>query len=75
MGDYAASPEYRSAYEDQNAVVAHLAEELDTYYFDFAAQIPLDEAYWADSRHLTGLGNHLKAEMIAAYLDQETAIP
>ncbi len=75
MGDYAASPEYRSAYEEQNAVIEGLAGELDTYYFDFAAQMPLDEEYWADSRHLTRLGNHLKAEMIAAYLDGEAAIP
>jgi hypothetical protein len=73
--DYTNSSAYRDAFAEHNDVMRGLADELDTYFFDFAAEMPLDEAYWADGRHMTAAGNRVRAELIAAYIEQAGIIP
>jgi lysophospholipase L1-like esterase len=73
--DYTSLDYYQAAFDEQNLVVERLAEEMNTYFYDFAADMPLDEEYWGDGRHMTAKGNRLRAELIAAYLDENGVIP
>jgi hypothetical protein len=75
FGDYASRPDYQMAFEEHNAIVKRLSEEMGTYFYDFAADMPLDEAYWVEGRHMTVEGNRVRAELIAAHLDENNVIP
>jgi lysophospholipase L1-like esterase len=73
--DYATEPYYQDAFAEHNEIIRRLADELDTYFYDLASDMPLDKEYWADNRHMTAEGNRVRAELIAAYLDEAGTIP
>jgi lysophospholipase L1-like esterase len=75
MPGYSRREEYRAAYAEQNAIVEETAGELGTYFYDFASDMPMDLDLWSDGRHLTADGNRIKAELIAAYIDEAGIIP
>jgi lysophospholipase L1-like esterase len=68
-------PYYETAWVEHNQVIRRLADELDTYFYDLEATMPPDDKYWTDGRHMTIEGDHVRAELIAAYLDEAGAIP
>jgi lysophospholipase L1-like esterase len=73
--DYSDIPAYQAAYAEQNDLVRRIAAELDTHFYDFAADMPLDADFWSDGRHMTAEGNRLRAELIAAHIDEAGVIP
>jgi lysophospholipase L1-like esterase len=73
--DYVAAPHYQYAIAEQNEVLRAIADDTDSYLFDFAPLMPLDDVYWVEGRHLTAEGNRLKAEMIAEFLASTGALP
>ncbi|MBN1120816.1 MAG: SGNH/GDSL hydrolase family protein [Anaerolineae bacterium] len=72
---YSEREEYRVAYAEHNEIVERVARELDTHFYDFASAMSMDPVLWADGRHLTAEGNRVKAELIAAYIDEAGIIP
>jgi lysophospholipase L1-like esterase len=72
---YASNPEYQAAFAEHNEIIRRLADELDIYFYDFASEMPPDAKYWSDGRHMTVEGNRLRAELIAAYIDEVGVIP
>ena len=51
-----------------NAVTAAVAGELDVPLLDHAAQMPRDERYWSDGRHVNVEGGRLKARWFAEFI-------
>jgi hypothetical protein len=72
---HSANPYYQAAFAEHDEVIRWLADELDTYFYDLAADMPPDDENWSDGIHMTAEGNHVRAELIAAYLDEAAAIP
>jgi lysophospholipase L1-like esterase len=72
---YTARPEYQAAFAEHNEIIRQVSAELGTHFYDFAAEMPTDAEYWVDGRHMTPEGNRLRAELIAAYLDEAGIIP
>lgn len=54
--------------DEHNAIVRRLAEEEGTLYFDLAASMPVDEAYWVNGVHMKAAGTAEMARQVAAYL-------
>lgn len=75
LNDYASREDYQRAFAEHNRILHRVAEDMDTHFFDLAAVMPRDEAYWADGRHMTAEGNQRRAEYIAGYLDDVGAVP
>jgi len=73
--EYVLRPEYQASFAEHNEIMADIGDDLDTYFYDFAADMPTDREYWFDGRHLTAEGSHLQAELIAAYIDQLGIVP
>ena len=73
--DYASSNHYQQGYREHNEVMKIISLDMDTYFYDFVADMPTDMEYWWDGRHLNNIGNQLKAELIAAHLVSENALP
>jgi len=65
---YTNLPHMQTAFDEQNQIMASTADELGTYFYDFAADMPTGEDYFADGRHMTPEGNRVRAELIAAYI-------
>lgn len=67
---------WRTAIVEHNAVIANLADEMDTYYYDLVAEFPVNPDVWLeDDAHLNRDGTHLQAEHYAAYLVDARVIP
>ncbi len=73
--DYTSRGYYQDAFKEHNLIVERLAGEMDARFYDFAADMPLDKEYWDDGLHMTVEGNRVRAELIAAYLDENGVIP
>ena len=54
--------------DEHNAIVRRLAEEEGTLYFDLAASMPVDAAYWVNGVHMKAAGTAEMARQIAVYL-------
>ena len=73
---YTRSSTFQSAYAEHNEILRRLARESGTYFSDLESGVPADDRYWAqDGRHMSAEGNHLRAGLIAASLDEAGAIP
>ncbi len=72
--DYAATPLYRQAFQENNQVVQQVAVQTGAHYFDFAAQMPQQSEFWADGRHVNEAGARRKAELFAAFLHENGLI-
>lgn len=69
--DYAALPYYERGFEENNEAIRRVAAREDAPVYDFAAEMPLEDRYWADGRHVTEEGARVKAELFAAFIDAE----
>lgn len=65
-GDYVAREGYRVGLEQTNASLRALAARRGAKLYDFQAEMPRDEALWADGRHSNEAGARRKAELFAA---------
>lgn len=74
-GDYAATPEYIAAFGEHNDIMANIAVDLGTHFYDLVPDMPKDREYWADNRHMNAQGNRIRAEFIAAYLHEASVLP
>ena len=54
---------------ENNFVVRRAGELLDVPVFDFANQMPMDQEYWYDTIHVNERGAVRKAELFAAFID------
>jgi lysophospholipase L1-like esterase len=68
LDDYAARPHYQRGFEQTNAVTVAVAEEQGVALLDHAAQMPRDERYWSDGRHVNVEGGRLKARFFAEFV-------
>ena len=66
--DYAASNHYQLGFQQNNAVVRQVARELGVALIDFAAQMPSEQQYWSDGRHVNEEGALIKAQLFARFL-------
>ena len=64
--DYVAHEGYRRGLDETNAVTRAVAARRGAPLYDFKAQMPEDEALWADGRHNSEAGARKKAELFAA---------
>jgi lysophospholipase L1-like esterase len=60
--------EYIAAFAEQNGVAAQIGADTAAYYYDFAADMPQDAAYFTDGIHFSAAGNELRAGLIADWL-------
>ena len=65
------SPEYLSAYREQNDVLRDIAGRTGAAFFDFAAVFPADKEYYQDGRHGNKEGGALKARLFAEFIIQK----
>lgn len=69
------SPEYQRGYAEGNAVMTAVGERRDVPVYDFAADMPPDEKYWEDGRHVLLPGSRLKARLFGKFLVDNALIP
>lgn len=62
-------PVYLEGVDENNAAVRRTAEKERVAFFDFAAEMPQDESYWADERHVNEKGARRKAELFAEFIE------
>ena len=70
----ASSPEYLFAINQHNEVIESICESHNVPCYDFAKDMPIDEIYWDDGRHLNEKGARLKAELFAEFIESEGII-
>jgi len=71
----ASSPEFLSAYVEQNRVLRTIAETTPAFLFDFAAAMPLEARYFSDGVHYSAEGNLLRGSLYARYLIDSGLLP
>ncbi len=64
--DYVAHEGYKRGLDETNAVTRAVAARRGAPLYDFKAQMPIDESFWADGRHNSEAGARKKAELFAA---------
>ncbi len=69
------SEEYQFAYLQQNDVIRLVAEATGAHLYDFWAEMPLNDEYFADGIHFSGLGEVVHANLIAQYLIENNLVP
>lgn len=62
------TPEYILMLDQHNEVTKAVAETTDSYLFDLTSVMPMGQEYFADGRHMTELGNHIRAEYYGDYI-------
>ncbi len=72
--DYMITEHYASGINVTNAVLKKIAKEENVWLYDYAAEMPKDLIYWADSRHVNEVGSELKAELFAKYIHKNNLI-
>jgi len=70
LDDFAAQPRFVQAYRENNEAIAALARRLGVPFYDFAAEMPDDGAYYSNGVHNNEAGARLKAGLFATYLDR-----
>lgn len=73
-GNYFQLDFHRQAIADHNAVLARVAQELGAPFYDFAAEMPDERAYWYESMHVNAAGARKQAELFAAFLHERALI-
>lgn len=69
------APVVQSAIAETNAIVKQIAETHGAAYYDFAAEMPDNIGYYNDGIHNSETGCQKKAELFAAFIDQNGLIP
>ena len=69
------TPEYIRMLDQHNAVVTDVAQETASYFFDLASVMPLGKEYFVDGRHMTRLGNKIRAEFFGDYIIEAILTP
>lgn len=72
--DYTATTAYEQGIKENNEVVESIAQQDQIPLFDYAAVMPTDAKYWDDGRHVTEIGAKKKAELFAAFLEDQRLI-
>lgn len=68
--------EWAAAFDEQNAVIAQVAQETDAYFYDMMGALPESSQYWYfDGEHQTPDGAREQAALYAAYLVEQGIIP
>jgi hypothetical protein len=62
-----ASP-YVQMLEEHNAISQQVAEETESYFYDFAPNMPMGTDYFADGRHMTDGGNQVRAQLFGDFI-------
>lgn len=75
LNDYASDEAYQQGFQENNRVVADVANSHDVFLFDYAAVMPQDASYWADGRHANEAGALLKAELFAEFIQSQGVVP
>ncbi len=70
----ASSPEYLFAINQHNEVIKSICDSHNLPCYDFAQDMPIDEIYWDDGRHLNEQGARLKAELFAEFIESKGII-
>ena len=65
----APDPAYLRGLEENNETIRRVAEEEGVPFYDHASEMPQDDAYWADERHVNEKGALRKAELFAAFIE------
>ncbi|MBT8216519.1 MAG: SGNH/GDSL hydrolase family protein, partial [Acidimicrobiia bacterium] len=63
------------AVQEHNEILRELAETMSAPIYDLAADMGDEQRLWFDNHHVTRHGARVKAELIAAYLDQAGLLP
>lgn len=69
------SDEYNYAYNEMNAVLKDIANELNVSFFDLKKEFPEDKMYYKDGRHVTIEGAQLKVKLFADFLIKNKLVP
>ncbi len=59
----------REGADEHNAIIRRVAEDEATLFYDLAASMPTEEAYWVNGIHMKATGTGEMARQLAAYLD------
>ena len=62
------TPEYIRMLDQHNVVNKSVAQATDSYFFDLASVMPLGTEYFVDGRHMTQLGNSVRAQFYGDYI-------
>jgi lysophospholipase L1-like esterase len=68
MGDYAALPWYERAFDENNNVTKSVGTAYNVPVYDFAADMPMNESYWYDGRHVNEAGSDLQGRLFANFI-------
>lgn len=71
LGGDMAEPHYQKMVGEHNAISRRLAEEMETYYYDFAAEMPAETRYFKDSMHVNEEGAPVMAELFARFIARQ----
>jgi lysophospholipase L1-like esterase len=67
-GDYMTYAHNQGAVAQHNAITQRVAIASGVPFYDFAADMPNDAAYWVDGMHVNTRGARLQAERFAAFI-------
>ena len=73
-GDYASTEHYIQGFQEGNAIILKLGQELGVPVFDFASVMPQDANYWQDGRHVNYDGVALKATLFSDFIHRNGLI-
>ena len=72
--DYSTTPHYEQGIREHNQVVKSVAKRHGIPLFDFAPLMPNNSRYWADGRHVNEEGAKIKADLFAAFINEQELI-
>ena len=59
---------YIQMLEEHNAISKQVAEETQSYFYDFAPNMPMGKDYFKDGRHMTEEGNRIRAQLFGDFI-------
>ncbi|MBE7560072.1 SGNH/GDSL hydrolase family protein [bacterium] len=71
LGGDMAEPYYQKMVAEHNAVSRRLAEEMGTFYYDFAAEMPKESRLFKDCMHVNEEGSPVMADLFARFIARE----
>jgi lysophospholipase L1-like esterase len=74
-GDFLAIPFRQDAIAEHNAIVQQIADDYQVPFYDLAAVLSPDPAYWVDGMHVNARGAEEQARYYAAFMVEENLLP
>ena len=68
FGDYASTAHYIYGFVQHNEIIKRIGKDLNISIYDFESEMPKNNLFWSDGRHVNELGSHYKGELFAKYI-------